>query len=76
MNIQYKTEGRLELQDLKRSADTLVISWIKGDNKVLLLQGSSGKVVLSKQQLIDLAVKAECIADDIQPDMNSLPRPA
>lgn len=76
MNIEYKTEGRLELKCSGRSTDTAVMSWVKGDDKVLLLQGSTGKVVLSKQQILELAAKVECIADDLQPNMNSLPRPA
>lgn len=76
MSIEYKTEGRLELKGSGRSTDTAVITWVKGDDKILLLQGSTGKIVLSKQQILEIAKRAEVIADDLQPNMNSLPRAA
>lgn len=76
MRIEYKTEGRLALSSGSASTDAAVLSWVKGDDRILLLQGSSGKVTLSKKQLLDLALIAESVADDLQPNMNSLPRPA
>lgn len=76
MNIKYKTEGLLELPSVSVNVDKVIVKWVKGDDTITLLQGSSGKITLSKHQIIMLAYKAEVIADDISPNMGSLPRPA
>lgn len=77
MNITYKTEGKCMLPSNNTSkAEAIAITWVNGDDCILLLQSGSGRVAMSKNQLLELAKNAEAIADNINPHMNSLPRPA
>lgn len=74
MNIEYKTEGLLELPSVSTNADKAIVKWVQGDDTITLLQGPSGRIVLSKHQITTFADNAEAIADDITPNMHSLPR--
>jgi len=74
MKIQYKTEGRVQIDCKDRISDTIVLTWVKGDSKIILHSGGS-HIEISKNQLLALADQAVTIADDIYPDMGSLPRP-
>jgi len=76
MSIEYKTEGKLTLKNSTLIEGAAVVKWLKGGNSVTILQGSSGGVTLDKAMLIQLAAAANVIADDLQPNMSSLPRPA
>lgn len=74
MSIDYKTEGRCILPSDKTSVG-LAITWVKGSDTAVLMQGGDGRITLSKKQLQDIGRYAEIIADDLQPDMGLLPRP-
>lgn len=76
MSIEYKTEGKLTLKNSTPIEGAAVLKWLKGGGAVTILQGSSGGITLDKAMLLQLAAAAESIADDLQPNMNSLPRPA
>lgn len=76
MTIEYKTEGKLNLKNSSPADDAAVVTWLKGGGSVTIFQGSSGRVTLDKAMLIQLAESAESVADDLQPNMGSLPRPA
>ena len=76
MSIEYKTEGKLNLKNSTPIEGAAVVKWLKGGNAVTILQGSSGGVTLDKAMLLQLAAAAKVIANDLQLDMNSLPRPA
>lgn len=73
--INYKTEGKVQIDCSKSVCDPIAVTWLKGDNHVSI-RHSSASIDLSKDQLLKLASLAEQIADDIRPDMGSLPRPA
>ena len=76
MSIEYKTEGKLTLKNSTPIEGAAVVRWLEVGSAVTILQGSSGSVTLDKAMLLQLAAAAEVIADDLQPNMNSLPRPA
>jgi len=80
MTITYKTEGKCILTPSRMSKEgaevVAVLKWIKGGGAVTIFQGSSGGITLDKAMLLQLAAAAESIAEDLQPNMNSLPRPA
>ena len=76
MSIEYKTEGKLNLKNSTPIEGAAVVKWLKGGNAVTILGARRGCVTLDKAMLLQLAAAAEVIADDLQPNMNSLPRPA
>ena len=75
MSITDETKGKMVLpQDGNAQSDGIAVMWQRGGDHIMLLQGGSGTVRLSKKQLIALTENAEAIANDIHPDMDSLPR--
>lgn len=75
MTIEYKTEGRCVI-DADVLSNGLAITWLEGSGTVTIHQGGFCKLTLSKKQLQKLGGMSEVIADDLQPEMHSLPRPA
>lgn len=75
MNIEYKTEGKLTLKN-GTPVESAVVKWLMGGTAVTILQGSNSSVTMDKAMLQQLINAGETIADDLQPNMNSLPRAA
>ena len=78
MTITYKTEGKCILTPSRMSkegAEVVAVTWTNGDDIIYLHQGGN-TIKMSKKQLLELSDNADSIADNIQPHMNSLPRPA
>ena len=83
MTIKYRTEGRTELKSSQPNIESAAITWERGglsvsihQGSVSIHQGSTRTVVIDKAMLLQLIAEGIEIADDIQPNMESLPRPA
>ena len=76
MTIKYRTEGRTELKSSQPNIESAAITWERGGLSFSIHQGSAKTVVIDKAMLLQLIAEGIKIADDIQPNMESLQRPA
>lgn len=75
MSIKYKTEGLIQIDCKNNVCSPIALTWIKGE-KSLTIHNGSGHFDISKSQLRQILDAGEIIADDLNPDAGSLPRPA
>lgn len=73
--IEYKTEGKVQVDCSNGNAPPVALTWMKDGTCVRLHTGKGG-IELSKSQFLELSQYAERICDDLEPGMGSLPQPA
>ena len=65
--IEYKTEGKVQIDCAGGNAQPIVLTWLEGGLSAML-HGGGCHVIVSKSQLNQLGEIAHRIADDLGPN--------
>ena len=74
MSIEYKTEGRLQIECANGNAKPIAVTWML-DAVTATIHGGGDHVEISKSQLLALADMAMRIASDLAPGRVTEGRP-
>lgn len=74
MSIEYKTEGRLQIECANGNAKPIAVTWML-DAVTATIHGRGDHVEISKSQLLALAKLAQSISNDLEPGRVTEERP-
>jgi hypothetical protein len=67
MGIEYKTEGKVQIECANGNAKPIAVTWML-DDTMATIHGGGDHIAISKSQLLALADMAMRIASDLAPN--------